>query len=369
MTARLQFPYMFWAHSHAMRSPYCLSQSGMPTADAGIFAGIGGVDLGHPSAEALPALEAKVADAFGVDKKRVIAVLGASGGMHTAALRYFRPGAQVVVDVPSYEPFRALPTYLGAQVRPLRRRVEDGWQVDPAEVRRLLGRGDGPGHVFLSNLHNPSGVLLERERLAQIAKVAADANGVAIVCEVYMEYVPSARRVHAFDVAPNGISVGSLTKAYGLGPLRVGWIVLGEALVHERDALRDMTYLSYVDPPTVCLRAGVRAFERLGDLLKPLAVIEHESRPIWKRWLEQTPGVRATVPEFGIIAFPRIEGVHDTLALAEFLAVEHGVDVVPGEFFGTPGHLRVGCGVPAETLRTGLERLAAGLSAWRARAT
>ncbi|MFN0241904.1 MAG: pyridoxal phosphate-dependent aminotransferase [Planctomycetota bacterium] len=365
--ARLQFPYMFWAHTHAVRSAYCLSQSGMPTADAGIFAGVGGIDLGHPSAEALPSLEAKVASVFGVDPRRVIAVLGASGGMHTAALRYFRPGSRVVVDVPSYEPFRALPSYLGAEVRPLRRRVEDAWQIDPAEVRRLLARGGGPGHVFLSNLHNPSGALLERETLVEIARAAESAGGVAIVCEVYMEYVPAARRVHAFDVAPNGISVGSLTKAYGLGPLRIGWIILGEGLVHERDALRDMTYLSYVDPPTVCLRAGVRALERLDDLLRPLAVIEHESRPIWERWLRETPGVKASVPEFGIIAFPLIEGVNDTLALAEFLAAEHEVDVVPGEFFGTPGHLRIGCGVPAETLRVGLERLTAGLAAWRAK--
>ena len=50
----------------------------------------------------------------------------------------------------------------------------------------------------------------------------------------------------------------------------------------------------------------------------------------------------------------------DTRALAEHLAREHGVDVVPGEFFGLPGHLRVGCGVPAATLEEGLARLSAG---------
>ena len=75
----------------------------------------------------------------------------------------------------------------------------------------------------------------------------------------------------------------------------------------------------------------------------------------------------STIPEFGIIAFPRVAGVEDTLALSEYLAKEHQVDVVPGEFFGLPGHVRISCGVPAATLETGLARLDAGINAFRAR--
>jgi aspartate/methionine/tyrosine aminotransferase len=219
--------------------------------------------------------------------------------------------------------------------------------------------------VFLANLHNPTGVLLERDRMVAIARAAERAGGCLVSCEVYMEYVPNERRVHAFELAPNGISIGSLTKAYGLGPLRIGWIVLGEALAKDRAHFVDMAYLAYVDPPTATLRAARLALDRLQDLLRPLATVQRESRPIWERWLRSTPGIASTVPEFGIIAFPRIEGVEDTLALAEFLARGHEVDAVPGEFFGLPGHLRVSCGVPAATLETGLARLAAGIREFR----
>lgn len=359
---------MVWAHTHAARSPYSLSQSGMPMARPEIFAGLTGVDLGHPSAEAMPAYEARLAQLFRVDPARVIAALGASGGMHLCALRYMRAGARVVVDVPSYEPFRSLPSYLGADLRPLRRRPEDGWQIDPADVRKLLATGSGPGHVFLANPHNPSGALIERDRMKDIAAEASRAGGKLIVCEVYMEYVPNERRVHAFELAPNGISIGSLTKAYGLGPLRLGWIVLGAEVERERAQLRDMAYISYVDPPTTTLAAGCVALDRLPELLEPLRRVTVESRPIWERWLRETAGVSSFVPEFGVIAYPRIADVMDTLGLADFLAREHQVDVVPGEFFGLPGHLRVGCAVPAETLRDGLVRLTRGIDAWRARA-
>jgi aspartate/methionine/tyrosine aminotransferase len=368
---RLQFPYMVWAHQSAVRSAFTLTQSGMPLADPAFLDALGPLDIGHPSREALPALEARLAELFGVDPSRVLVALGATGGMHLAAMRFFRPGVRVVADVPSYEPFRALPMYFGADLRPLRRRPEDGWQVDPGEVRALLARpgsgGAAPGHVFLANLHNPTGALLERDRMVAIAREAERAGGCLVSCEVYMEYVPNARRVHAFELAPNGISIGSLTKAYGLGALRIGWILLGEGLAAERPHLVDMAYLGYVDPPTATMRAARLALDRLPELLAPLRTIERESRPIWERWLRGTAGVASTVPEFGIIAFPRIEGVEDTLALAEFLAREHQVDVVPGEFFGLPGHIRVSCGVPAATLAEALARLARGIDAFRRR--
>ena len=368
-TERLQFPYMVWAHTSAVRSAYTLSQSGMPLADPSFLDALGRYDIGHPSREALPALQSKLAELFRVDPSRVIVAMGATGGMQLCAWRFFRPGARVVADVPSYEPFRSLPMYLGADLRPLRRRLEDGWQVDPGEVRALLGKGSGPGHVFLANLHNPTGMLLERERMEAIAAEAARAGGCLISCEVYMEYVPNERRVHAFELAPNGISIGSLTKAYGLGALRIGWILLGEGLARERAHLVDMAYLAYVDPPTAAMRAARLALDRLPELRRPIATIERESRPIWEKWLRKTPGIAATVPEFGIVAFPRIEGVEDTIALSEYLAKEHQIDVVPGEFFGLPGHLRISCGVPAATLEEGLSRLERGIAAFRARRT
>ena len=76
---------MVWAHTSAVRSAYTLTQSGMPLADAAFLDALGRLDIGHPSREALPALEARLAELFGVDPARVIVTLGATGGMHLAA--------------------------------------------------------------------------------------------------------------------------------------------------------------------------------------------------------------------------------------------------------------------------------------------
>ena len=368
MDDAILFPYMVWAHTEATRSPWCLSQSGMPTADPDRFAAPGRLDLSHPSADALPRLEARLAGLFGVAPERVLVVAGgASGAMHLAALRWFGPGTRVVSEIPSYEPLRALPRLLGAETVLLERRPESGFALEPGRADDLARGARGPVHVFVTSLHNPSGAAAGPETLAALARTAGRAGGVLVSCEVYTEYLPNERRVHAFACAPNAVSIGSFTKAWGLGPLRLGWLVLGEGLAGERALLQDRMYLTTVDPPTPCLVAGLAALDHVDRLLQPLRRVEAECRPHWERWLRETPGVDAFVPEHGIIAFPRLVGVDDTRAFARWLAAEHGVDVVPGEFFGRAGHVRIGCGVPEATLVEGLARLGRGLAAWRRR--
>jgi aspartate/methionine/tyrosine aminotransferase len=362
------FPYMSFARSEAMRAPFNLASSGMPPADASIFGPPRPIDLAHAGESALATLEQKVAALHGVDPARVLITLGASGAMHLAALRFFRPDTRVVSETPSYEPLRALPAYLGADHRAVLRRPEARWQIDVDEVRRELRAGParrGPGHVFVTNTHNPSGVRLSADTLRDLANETAVSGGVLISCEVYMEFAPPGSRTHAALVAPNGISLGSLTKAYGLGPLRAGWIVLGEGLAEEREALLDMTYLSYVDPPTSALRTAIEAFDHLDELRKPLEEVDRESRPELVRWLGDTPGIDGVAPDLGLTAFPRVEGVRDTFALQRHLAETEGVGVVPGEFFGLPGHLRIGCGLPPARLREALIRLTRGIESFR----
>ena len=358
------FPYMFWAHEESFTAPYSLAQSGMPIPDLPGFS-LGGVELfGYPTVEAQPAFEAAVARLFGVEPGRVLATIGASGGMHLAAQRWFR-GATVLVETPSYEPLRVLPERAGGRVVPLRRRLEAGWEVDLDEVRRFAAEVDGPCHLMLTNPHNPTGQVTSSETLQALAAAIEPTGGVLVVCEAYMEYAPrNEDRVHAPLLAQNAVGISTLTKAYGLGALRAGWMLLGEGLSSERSHLVDLHYLTWVDPPTPSLVAGTKALERLDELMQPIRTIEAESQPHLHRWLRGSSLVESTVPPFGILSFPRIRGVEDTRALATFLAERFEVGVVPGEAFDAPGHLRVACGVPEATMVEALVRLEAGLQSW-----
>jgi aspartate/methionine/tyrosine aminotransferase len=353
---------MSFARNEANAAPHSLTQSGMPAADPALFADLGSIDLSYAGAQALPEFRAAVAERYGVGPERVLVTPGASGAMSVLSAVLFRSSARVAVETPSYEPLRALPRRAGAEVREIERRLERGWEVDAGEVEAALA-GARVGHVSVTTPHNPSGVRIPPKTLRELADVAAQRGGWLISNEIYEEYVPPEQAVRAARLAPNAISIGSLTKAYGLGALRVGWIVLGEAAVSLRPALEDASYLEYVDLPTFALRAGVRAWERERELREPLARVERESRPLFGRWLDSTPGVRAVFPEHGVITFVQVEGAADTVALQRRLAAEHGVAVVAGEHFGRAGFLRLGFGSPAERVAAALERLGRGLAA------
>ena len=164
---------------------------------------------------------------------------GASAAMHLCAQAWFRPGARVAVELPSYEPLRALPEFCGATTRLFPRDEQHGWRFPVEEVEEFLAAGPGPGHVFLTNPNNPTGAVTDEVDLVNLSTLTASAGGVLVSVEVYMEYAPPGARLHACRVAPHAVTIGSLTKAYGLGALRVGWIALGEALAEERARLVD----------------------------------------------------------------------------------------------------------------------------------
>lgn len=357
----LAFPYMVWAHEKSARTRSPLSNSGVPNATAP-FLGACRVDNDHPGRLALPAFEAAVAKRLGVPKEAVVATPGASGGLAAVASCFFKD-ARVAVEVPGYEQLRALALRQAKQAVALPRRLAAGYDILPAELDLLLA-GSTRGHAFLTNTHNPSGALLPRARVAELAQVCAAHDGALVSCDIYQEFLPEAERVWTCRAAANGITIGSLTKAYGLGPLRLGWVALGDALMDRRHALRDATYTMWVDPPTTTLAAGVLALERLDELFAFARETHARSKPVLDRWLASTPRVRAHIPAHGLVSFPRIEGLRDGHAFAEHLVAHAQVDVVPGEFFGAPGHLRVACGLPPEQLQDALARLAQGIEAW-----
>ncbi|HED66106.1 MAG TPA: pyridoxal phosphate-dependent aminotransferase [Planctomycetes bacterium] len=365
---RAFFPYINWLQAEGFRHPFSMTASGMSPPDPALLAPAlargEALDLAPPGLDARPAVEARLAELFGTSPERVLLDQGASGAMHTIAWTLF-PGAHVVTEVPSYEPFRALAELYGGSSSFVERPAPGGSEDYLESVRSALAeRGSRPAHLFLCNPHNPTGHILGAEEIRSLARLAAEAGGLLVMNESYMEFARPADRIHAFRLAPNAISLASLTKAYGLGALRTGWLLLGDDALHHRDALIDRGHLVGMDPPTPCLRIARAALDRLGDLLAPLRTLEHRSRPHLERWLRESEFAEGTLPPLGLCAFPRIRGVEDTRALTAHLAEAEGVGVVPGEYFAAPGHLRISYALPEATLVEALDRLERGIASY-----
>jgi hypothetical protein len=218
--------------------------------------------------------------------------------MHIAGLRYFRPGARVVERDAVLRPLRSLPAYLGAEHRLVHRRPEQHWHVDPSEVRRELdGGGRGPARTHLRHEHaQPQRGAHVRRRRARPGADAARADGVLISCEVYMEFAPRASASTRPWWRPMNLAgqpdEGLRTRAVARWVDRARRRAAGQGT-----ALLDMTYLSYVDPPTMAVRAAIAAFDRLDAFRARIAEVKRESQPMLAAWLERTPGVQGDPPE------------------------------------------------------------------------
>ncbi len=366
-TPSLLFPFGAWVRTQSHSSAYCLSQSGMPPPESSWLSLHSEEITGYPSVEAQPALEARLGELFGLPPERVVATLGAGGAMDLCARLWLRPGHVAAVETPTYGALPALLRRQGARVLTLTRDLESGWSLDPELLSQQAGASKHPLHVILTNPHNPTGTVLPPETLQALAQAIRPGGGVLVCNEAYMECATTDQRSHAATYLPNAVSIGSLTKAYGLGSLRSGWILLGEDLASARSGLLDQAYLSWGDPPTASLVASLKALDQLPSLLAPLRRVEQESRPHLVQWLRESPSILGTVPPLGVLAFPRVERIGDTLGLQALLRDEFDVDVAAGEQFGCPGHLRVGCAVPEATMIEGLKRLENGIRAWHER--
>lgn len=349
--------YMEWAKLHPKKG-INLSRSGIADRSlAELGLDTSSLKLTGASAYGYPELVSLLSERYGVPESSVFTTLGASQAVFMVCAALLDTGDNVLVEKPAYEQLVAVPRLLGANVVRLERRYEDGYAIDLDRYRRALAVR--PRLVVLTNLHNPSGVRLSPDALRQVCTAAAEAGAKVFIDEIYLDYSDSGRPWTAFDLGDNVITASSLTKVYGLGGLRCGWVFAPVPIIA---ALRRLVDHLNVEGVFIGEQLAAAAFSRLDAW----AV---ENRPRLKRnfslvrdFMRNEEKLSWVEPEAGIIAFPRIESAVDGTRLAEFLEARFDTTVVPGRFFDEPRHFRLGFGGPADQLAEGLDNIRRALA-------
>jgi aspartate/methionine/tyrosine aminotransferase len=314
------------------------------------------LDLGVRGRDMPPEPHERLARRFGVPPARVALTLGTSHALYLACATLLTPGARCLVESPAYEVLHGLPALLGAEVSRFERRFEDGYRL-PQELAAIVAR-ERPALVIVSNPHNPTGALLTLDELEPLAQAVAAVSGSLFVDEVYLEFLADAPRHSAHQLGSQVLVASSLTKAFGLGTLRFGWLVASEERIAAALRLNDYIAVHYPGPAAAL---GLRALEHLPALqARTLAVREH-NLGIVEAFLATRPELSWQRPGAGTIVFPRLALLDDTEAWCQELVRRHETLVVPGAFFGAPQHLRLGFAVEEQMLRDGLVRLGTAL--------
>jgi len=215
--------------------------------------------------------------------------------------------------------------------------------------------------VILSNLHNPTGAMVNRAELESLAQLAERHNLHVLVDEVYLEWIygsakdPEIRS--AINVSPRFVTTRSLTKVFGLAALRAGWILADAELATRMRRLNGLFASSMSHPAE---RLAARAFEHAKTLLDKQRKRVDRNRSVVTKFIESQSRLSWIPPNAGTVGFVRLDG-GSVDELAERLLAKDSL-VTPGRFFGVADHFRIGFGMEADHLDEGLHRLAAALS-------
>jgi aspartate/methionine/tyrosine aminotransferase len=308
-------------------------------------------------------LQERLAQHCGVPSDCVVAAAGTSMANHLAMAAVLEPGDRVLIEQPTYGPLLDVAHYLGARVGTFARRFEDKFAVDVAEVVAALT--PDTRLIVLTNLHNPTGVMIERDTLRELGAIAVDRGIHVLVDEVYLEMLfgPEAPRSYQIGetLAPRDenpfIVSSSLTKAYGLSGLRCGWVIAAPKLARRMWLLNDLFGVNAAHPAE---QLSVIAFDHLPAFRARAEKLLAINRPILDAFLASRPELEVVPAVAGTVAFPRLKrGAPD--ALFELLRRKYDTSVVPGRFFDMPAHFRIGIGGDAAELREGLARVGAAL--------
>jgi aspartate/methionine/tyrosine aminotransferase len=347
--------YMEWAKAH-QSARYSLAISGMkPMTLEELGAGLDDIALGGPIGYGHRPLIEALAAKSGVPPEHVVLAAGTSGANHLAFATLIAAGNEVVMESPVYEPMDRLARHLGAVIRYFPRRRENGFRVDPADVAASVTPRTRV--IVLSNLHNPAPAAIDAATMRAIGAIAGRSNAHVIVDEVYLDAAFEAAPPSAARLGPAFVVTTSLTKVFGLGGLRAGWIVAEPALAERMQRLKNLFGVDGAHPAE---RLAVVALGKSEAILARARSILDANRAPWLAFLAGRDDLEAERATIGTTAFPRVLA-GDADRLCEILRERYETSIVPGRFFGTPEHVRLGlCGDP-ETFREGLSRLGAAL--------
>jgi aspartate/methionine/tyrosine aminotransferase len=311
--------------------------------------------LGYTEVPGAPELRAAIAAGHErVEPDDVLTLAAAEEGIFITLHGLLESSDHAVIEAPCYGSALELARSTGAAVSVWQRRCEDGWAHDVEQLEQLL-RADTK-LIYINSPHNPTGTQMPAAVFETVLELAAERGIVVLSDEVYrgLEHEQSARLPAACERYERAITLGAVSKAYGLPGLRVAWLVSRDRELLERAKdIKLYTTICSSAPSELLVAVAVRHAERLIGESRTLLLA---NLPLLDAFLERHAELLGWVrPNAGPVGFARVAGEFDVHAWCERIAAQADVLLLPGSVYGQPRHVRLGFG--RANLECALERL------------
>jgi len=286
--------------------------------------------------------------------EEIIITSGASEALLIALLALINPGDEVLIPDPGFVSYAPLTRMAGGvPVRYLLRK-EDGFQPRREEVEgKLTGR---TRCIVVNTPSNPTGAVLERRALEEIACMAEERSIPVLSDEVYDEIVYEGAHWSIARSMEHAVTINSFSKTYAMTGLRLGYLHARPEFIQEMLKLHQ-----YIQASTCSLSqaAAIAALKEGEGFIKKMVKTLRRRRELMVRLLNEIDGVHCQKPGGAFYVFPDFSAHGSSSELALRMAKEAGVVVTPGSAFGesSPGHLRLSYATSEEKIGEGVSRI------------
>jgi len=315
--------------------------------------------LFYPEVNGTTALRNAVADLYpGATAANVLITVGASQANAMVCQTLLEPGDEVVVMTPGYRQVWGTARNMGCVVRDLPLRADAGWRIDLDALDAVVT--PRTKLVAIVNPNNPTGTVLTEVEMQRIVAACARVGAWLHVDEVYhgTEHAGIPDTPSFWGRYDRLICTNSLSKAYGLSGLRIGWALTTPQMSEELWRRHEYAVIAAAAPSMTLAEIALRPHKR-ARLLARQRQISRAGHAVMRDWVAQHADlVSLHTPQATSIAFVRYHVDQPALVVSETLRQQHSVLVAPGSALGAEGHLRVTVGYDTTSVATALGRLA-----------
>jgi aspartate/methionine/tyrosine aminotransferase len=286
----------------------------------------------------------------------VLVTVGAAQANSMVCSTLLETGDEVIVVSPGYRQVWGLAKNAGCRVKETQLRQENNWRLDVDELERLAG----PKTKLISivNPNNPTGSILSLENMNRIVSICRKTGAWLHADEVYRGTELAGDETPSFwGMYERAICVNSMSKAYGLAGLRIGWAVASPEMIEELWRRHEYAVIAASGPSMKLAEIALQPAKRK-MLLDRQKKLSREGHAVLENWVKAQDGrfsvSRAVATS---IAFVRYNFDMPSAELADHIRRKASVLVAPGGYLGTEHHLRITVGYEPEKVRTALERI------------
>jgi len=307
-------------------------------------------------------LREAIAEMHGVPTEAVQIVTGASEALVVLMWLAADPGANVIIPLPGFTTFSALPESLGLQTRFYRVRRENGFRIDVDEIKRLA---DSKTKLILVNSpHNPTGAIISDDEMEALHAFTAE-RGIQLVSDEVYHPIYHGGTTKSAARLPHATMISDLSKAFSIAGVRTGWMIEHDA-ERRKQYWNARAYFSISNTTTGEILSEIAIRKRDVVLGKAQETATRNLKLLESFMAEHRDVLGWIPPQGGMTAFPWLLSGENARPFCQ-AAAERGILLAPGDCFDVPSHFRLGFAAAAGDFSRALDRFGAFVKSWSAK--